>query len=232
MSAPLVAKRMPGRRGASEQNSSRGPAMHPTAGLNPPNTFADLTVGCALSGRPAPAIGWQVPCTCGPRPRPVLRVTSIFIRAPSLASLLASLKHLHAHVHGERPPSRGVPCQVSPIAQYAVSWRMLTRDKLRGQAGQWSPTRSVGRRQSQRPQADQGSLQDLEPLVGFGRGFGWRGGSVHHAGRQLPVRAAEAVRPALVVPDPTFQNGWPASTRFHQDGCELENDPDDRPEHL
>ena len=149
---------MPGRRGASEQNSSRGPAMHPTAGLNRPNTFADLTVGCALSGRPAPAIGWQVPCTCGPRPRPVLRVTSTCIRAPSLASLLASLKHLHAHVHGERPPSRGVPCQVSPIAQYAVSWRMLTRDKLRGQAGQWSPTRSVGRRQSQRPQADQGSL--------------------------------------------------------------------------
>src|SRR6185436_18247638 len=56
---PLVAKRMHGRRGESEQNSSRGPAMHPAAVLNPADTFADLTVGCALTGRPALAIGWQ-----------------------------------------------------------------------------------------------------------------------------------------------------------------------------
>src|SRR3954464_13968229 len=85
---------MPGRRRESEQNSSRGPAMHLPAALNPTSTFADLTGCCALSGRPALAIGWQVPGTCGPHPRPVLRATSTRIPAPSLASVLASPQHL------------------------------------------------------------------------------------------------------------------------------------------
>jgi hypothetical protein len=197
LSAPLVAKRMHGRRGESEQNSSRGPAMHPAAVLNPADTFADLTVGCALTGRPALAIGWQVPYTCGPRPRPVLRVTSTRIRAPSLASLLASLQHLHAYDHGERPRSRGVPCHVSPVAQYcAVSWRMLTRQTARaGMHNGHSHVLLV---------EDKEAFQDLDPLVILD--------AVSDGAEALAFLRREgahvsAVRPALVVLDPKWMAG-------------------------
>ena len=58
MSGPLVVKRMPGRRGESEQNSSRGPAMHLPAVFNAISTSRTLPVAALyLVGQLPPLAG-------------------------------------------------------------------------------------------------------------------------------------------------------------------------------
>ena len=143
MSGPLVVKRMPGRRGESEQNSSRGPAMH-----LPPSSMQSARRGpyrLLRSIWSASSRHWLA-SSMYMRTTPASRVARDFDSHSSAFARICSgvTATLAAHVHGERPRGRRVPCHVSTIAQYCA---LLTEgETLSHQLSKFAQTTACKRR--------------------------------------------------------------------------------------